>query len=40
MEECSLDLLFLFGAARPFCFLMGDGDVFFPTDETRFFWTK
>ena len=28
MEECSLDLIFLFGAARPFGFLVGGGAVF------------
>ena len=35
MEECSLVLIFLLGAARPFGFLVGEG-LFFPTDETRF----
>ena len=25
MEECSLDLIFLLGAARPFGFLAGEG---------------
>ena len=25
MEECSLDLIFLLGAARPFGFLVGEG---------------
>ena len=35
MEECSLDLIFLFGAARPFGFLVGEG-LFFSIDETRF----
>ena len=29
MVECSLDLIFLFGAARPFSFLVGGGAVFF-----------
>ena len=36
MEECSLDLIFLLGAARPFGFLVGLG-CFFPIDESRFF---
>ena len=34
MEECSLDLIFYLGAARPFGFLVGG--LFFPIDETRF----
>ena len=29
MELCSLDLIFLFGTARPFGFLVGGGAVFF-----------
>ena len=29
MEECSLDLIFVLGAARPFGFLVGEGAVFF-----------
>ena len=36
MEERSLDLIFLLGAARPFGFRMGEGLFFFPIDETRF----
>ena len=39
MEECSLDLIFLLGTARPFVFLVGEG-LFFPIDETRFSQTK
>ena len=35
MAECSLDFIFLFGVARPFDFLVGEG-LFFPIDETRF----
>ena len=35
MQECSLDLIFLLGAARPFGFFVGEG-LFFPIDETRF----
>ena len=35
MEECSLDLIFLFGTARLFVFLVGDG-LCFPIDETKF----
>ena len=35
MEECSTDLIFLLGTARPFSFLVGEG-LFFPIDETRF----
>ena len=34
MEECSLDLIFLLGAARPFGFLVGEG-LFFPKDEDK-----
>ena len=33
MEECSLDLIFSCGAARPLGFLVGEG-LFFPIDET------
>ena len=36
MEECSLDLIFLLGEARPFGFLMAVGLGFYPIDETRF----
>ena len=36
MEECSLDLIYLLGAARPFDFLVGGEGLFFPIDETRF----
>ena len=36
MEECSLDLIFLLGAARPFVYPVGEG-LFFPIDETRFY---
>ena len=37
MAECSLDLIFLLGAARPFGFLWGWGEgLFLPIDETRF----
>ena len=39
MEERSLDLIFLLGAARPFGYLVGEG-VFFSIDETRFPQTK
>ena len=35
MEECSPELIFLLGAARPFGFSGGGGAVFFPIDETR-----
>ena len=35
VEECSLDLIFLLGAARPFGFLVGEGR-FIPIDETIF----
>ena len=35
MEECSLNLIFLLGTARPFGCLVGEG-LFFPIDETRF----
>ena len=35
MEECSLDLIFLLGTARPFGFLVGEA-LFFPKDGTRF----
>ena len=40
MEECSLNLIFLLEAARPFGFLVGEGPFFFPIDETRFAKTK
>ena len=36
MEECSLDLNLLFGAARPFVFLEEGVAGLFPIDETRF----
>ena len=29
MEECSLDLIFLLVTARPFGFLVGEGQLFF-----------
>ena len=35
MEECSLDLIFVLGAARPFDVLVGER-LYFPIDETRF----
>ena len=36
MEEYSLDLIFLLVTARPFGFLGGEVQLFFPIDETRF----
>ena len=40
VEERSLDLIFIRGAARPFGFLVGRRAVFFSIDETRFSLTK
>ena len=40
MEERSLDLIFLLGAARPFGYLVGGGGCAFSIDETRFPYTK
>ena len=36
MEECSLDLIFSLGEARPFGFLVGVGLGVYQIDETRF----
>ena len=36
MEEFSLYLIVVLGAASSFIFLVGDGAVFIPVDETRF----
>ena len=40
VEERSLDLIYIRGAARPFGFLVGRRAVFFSIDETRFSLTK